>query len=211
MVSLWSELDETEIARRLSAALLSNSYTEGPGIPPELLFNPGPPRPAAVLMPLLHQPPGWHLLYTRRNTSLPEHSGQVAFPGGSSDPEDLTPEGTALREAYEEIGMRPEHVRILGKLHPFLTVTNYQVTPVVGVIPWPYPLVPASEEVSRAFTIPLAWLADPANQEIHQRELPQPHPPVPVIYFREYDGEVLWGASARFTLSLIEALTRYPG
>ena len=203
----WNALTEAEIMRRLFAAYQPGIEPESPGIPPDLLFNPGPSRPAAVLIPMLRQNDGWHLLYTRRNSDLPEHSGQVAFPGGRSDPDDASPEDTALREAYEEIGLSPKDVRILGRMHDFLTVTNYLVTPVIGVIPWPYPLMLADHEVSRAFTISLAWLADPANQEIYERLLPEPYTPVPVIYYHEYDGEVLWGASARFTVRLIEVLS----
>jgi hypothetical protein len=77
---------------------------------------------------------------------------------------------------------------------------------VVGVIPWPYLFRLAVDEVSRVFTIPLQWLAEPANYELRERILPDPYPPVSVIYYRPYDGEVLWGASARFTLALIDAL-----
>jgi 8-oxo-dGTP pyrophosphatase MutT (NUDIX family) len=203
----WNALTEAEIMRRLAAAYQPGTEPESPGIPPDLLFNPGPSRPAAVLIPMLRQNGGWHLLYTRRNSDLPEHSGQVAFPGGRSDPDDANPEDTALREAQEEIGLSPRDVRLLGRMHDFLTVTNYLVTPVIGVIPWPYPLILADHEVSRAFTISLDWLADPANQEIYERLLPEPHTPVPVIYYHEYDGEVLWGASARFTVRLIEVLS----
>lgn len=172
---------------------------------------PGTPRPAAVLMPLLKQDNAWHLLLTRRNSNLQEHSGQVAFPGGRMDPEDANLEQTALREAYEEIGLHPKDVRILGQLRELLTITNYRVTPIVGVIPWPYPLRLQSEEVSRAFTIPLDWLADPANRETHEHQLPAPFDAVSVIYFQPYDGEVLWGASARFTLTLLQTLCRNGG
>jgi 8-oxo-dGTP pyrophosphatase MutT (NUDIX family) len=204
----WNALTEAEIKSLLEAENQQGIEPESPGIPLELLFNPGPSRPAAVLIPMLRLADSWHLLYTRRHSDLPEHSGQVSFPGGRSDPEDANPEQTALRESREEIGLSPDRVRLLGRMHDFLTVTNYVVTPVVGVIPWPYPLKLADYEVSRAFTIPLAWLADPANQEIYQRLLPGPYNPVPVIYFHEYDGEVLWGASARFTVRLIEILSK---
>lgn len=203
----WNGLSESEIKQRLAAAYQPGIEAESPGIPLEFLFNPGPARPAAVLIPMLFAAEGWELLYTRRNSDLPEHSGQVSFPGGRSDPEDANPEETALREAYEEIGLSPADVRLLGRMNDFLTVTNYLVTPVIGVIPWPYQLQLADYEVSRAFTIPLSWLADPVNLEMHQRSLPEPHNPVPVIYFHEYDGEVLWGASARFTVRLIEILS----
>lgn len=202
-LSDWSEAD---IALRLAQALDRAGGTAHPEFAELTEFLPGPPRLAAVLIPFLRKVDGWHVLFTRRNADLPEHSGQVAFPGGRADPEDAFPEGTALREAHEEIGLDPAEVRILGRLRDFLTITNYRVTPVVGVMPWPYRLHLASQEVSRAFTIPLAWLANPANHEVRRRALPPPYAPVPVIYFHPYDGEVLWGASARFTLALIEIL-----
>ncbi len=200
-------LTEEEIARRLEAGQQAYgrevSYPDSL-YPPELLAR--PPRQAAVLIPLLPAEDGWRVLFTRRNASLAEHSGQVAFPGGRADPGDNGPVSTALREAQEEIGLLPEHVRVLGRLNEFTTHTGYRVTPVVGAIPWPYPLRPESMEVSRIFTIPLSWLADPQNYEEQQRTLPPPYGSVPVIYYRPYDGEVLWGASARFTLTLLKYL-----
>lgn len=165
-----------------------------------------PPRPAAVLIPLLTISNSYHLLFTRRTGNLPEHSGQVAFPGGQTDAEDTSPEETALREAQEEIGLSPEDVRILGRLKRTLTITNYLVTPVVGAVPWPYPFHVATHEVSRIFTIPLAWLANPANYEIKQRPLPPPYSPVPVIYFNHYEEELLWGITAQITIDLLKAL-----
>lgn len=211
MKRILTDLTESEIARRLRRtsngnARAGNSGTAEPAyeFPPE--FLPRPLRPAAVLIPLLRNTGRWEVLFTRRNADLPEHSGQVAFPGGRADPGDGSPEETALREAAEEIGLQPEDVSLLGRLKTFATITAYEVTPVVGVMPWPYPLKLAEIEVSRAFTIPLVWLSNPANLEVQQRELPAPHAPVDVYYFKPYDGEVLWGASARFTLALLEAL-----
>ena len=197
------ELSEEQIIHRLRSAVNAQPVADEPEY--SALFS-TEPLPAAVLIPLLRHEGEWHLLLTRRNNDLAEHSGQVAFPGGRADPEDSDPEITALREADEEIGLAPGDVRILGRMRQFRTITNYCVTPVVGVIPWPYPLRLANEEVSRAFIIPLNWLADPANREIEQRELP-PYGTVSVIFFHPYDGEVLWGASARFTMSLLEVLT----
>lgn len=202
------ELTAQEISRRLEATLAKLEGIELSSgsfpYPSELL--PDAPRPAAVLIPLLRDHGAWHVLFTRRHHHLAEHSGQVAFPGGRADPGDASPERTALREAYEEIGVRPGDVRVLGKLEPFRTITNYCVTPVVGVIPWPYPLRLSPVEVSRAFTIPLAWLADPQNFEERRRELPAPFGEASVIYYQPYQGEVLWGASARFTLRLLHVL-----
>ncbi len=176
------------------------------------------PKPAAVLVPLLRAPlgknggSGWHLLLTRRSDSLAEHRGQVAFPGGRCDPEDLTAEATALREAYEEIGLPPKQVEILGRLSDMWTITNYSITPIVAAIPWPFPLSLASHEVSRVFTIPLAWLANPSHYEIRQRTIPSPYSlqlksdSYPIIYFHPYEGEVLWGVSAEITNNLIRLL-----
>jgi len=199
-------LTSQEIAHRLAEANLSGPHIPYLEFPKLLEILPGQPRPAAVLIPLLRDNDAWQVLYTRRHVNLPEHSGQVAFPGGRSDPGDTSPEVTALREAHEEIGLAPQDVVVLGRLHDFVTITNYQVTPVVGVIPWPYSFHLAEEEVSRIFTIPLKWLAQSANFEERWRSLPAPYEPIPVIYYKEYDGETLWGASARFTLLFLNCL-----
>jgi 8-oxo-dGTP pyrophosphatase MutT (NUDIX family) len=165
-------------------------------------------RPAAVMIPFLKNGGEWHLLFIRRASKLKDpHSGQVAFPGGANDPQDIDLKATALREMSEEIGVNPADVRILGKLQEFITITSYQVTPFVGHIPWPYPLKLEQSEVSRAFTIPLKWLADPKNHHTRQRALPPPYEPVSVVYFQPYDGEVLWGATAGFTIALLDVLT----
>jgi len=200
------DLSEAEISRRLKQnypSAMADPLLEFPSL---LDWANGVPRPAAVLVPLVRQDSTWSVLLTRRNADLPEHSGQVAFPGGRADPQDSSAEFTALRESHEEIGLNPQDVRLLGRLPDYFTITNYLVTPVVGALPWPYPLQPADVEVSRVFTIPLDWLADPANREERLRSLPQPYPPVSVVYFRPYDGELLWGASARIALALLHML-----
>jgi 8-oxo-dGTP pyrophosphatase MutT (NUDIX family) len=164
------------------------------------------PRPAAVLIPFLHKEGEWHILFTRRTDNLPEHSGQVAFPGGRTDPQDSSPVATALREADEEISLKPDVVKILGSLKRLPTITNYFVTPIVGAIPWPYEFSIKEEEVSKIFTIPLKWLSDPNNHKIHQRVLSVSNKLMPVVYFKQYDGELLWGVSARITINLLQTL-----
>jgi len=195
------DLSESEISRRLATAPLMPA-TEGNF----LNWMPLSPRPAAVLIPFLRVADGWHILFTRRTETVADHKGQVAFPGGRADPGDPSPEYTALREAEEEIGLTPGDVRILGHLQKLPTITNYCITPVVGVIPWPYPLRLAAVEVNRAFCIPLDWLAEPAHHEIRTRTLPGNGVPLPVIYFQPYDGELLWGVSAQITVNLLFAL-----
>ncbi len=176
------------------------------------------PRPAAVLIPLFlanlseEGKLGWQVLLTRRTNSVAEHQGQVAYPGGRADPTDISPETTALREAWEEIGLNPAQVRILGRMQNLHTISNYLVTPIVGVIPWPFPVQLEETEVSRVFSIPLDWLADPQNHEVRNRSIPNSyvnflHSKIyPVIYFQPYQDELLWGVSAEITLQLINIL-----
>jgi 8-oxo-dGTP pyrophosphatase MutT (NUDIX family) len=199
-----------EISQRLASVRDNVCPPEAPKMhpyPPELVSPSGDgPRPSAVLIPLLREDGQWRILFTRRTDHLADHSGQVAFPGGRSEPGDASPEDTALREAYEEIGLAPEKVRILGRTDSFITITNYCVTPVVGLIDWPFEIKLDLNEVSRVFTIPLSWLEDRRNYEILERKLPDPYPPVGVIYFEPYEEEILWGVSAQIMLNLLDIL-----
>jgi 8-oxo-dGTP pyrophosphatase MutT (NUDIX family) len=148
----------------------------------------------------------WHLLYILRSRVEGDmHSAQVAFPGGRLDPGETKAEQAALREANEEIGLQPEGVSLLGNLEEFITISDYKVTPVVGVIPWPFEMHPDPREVQRVFTIPLGWLADPTNREVRQRVAPGGQA-LDVVYFKEYDRELLWGVTARITLNFLQAL-----
>lgn len=162
-------------------------------------------RQAAVLVPLVSWDGEWHLLFTRRTDRVETHKGQVSFPGGAADPEDHSPEDTALREAEEEIGLRRGDVRVLGRLGEMITITHFHVTPVVGVIPWPYAFLVHTVEVSRVFTMPLAWLADERNRH----EFLRPETNRSLIAYIPFDGELLWGATARMTVNLIKALVSY--
>ncbi|MEZ5451413.1 MAG: CoA pyrophosphatase [Thiothrix sp.] len=164
-------------------------------------------REAGVLVPFVRMGNSWHLLFIRRPASATDrHGGQVAFAGGKRDPEDVDLIATALREAHEEVGIQPQDVRVLGQLTPHHSVSRFRIAPVVGTVPWPYNLIPSPQEVARIFTIPLNWLAQPQHHEIRYRQLADLTEPVPVVYFQEYDHEVLWGATARITLSLLACL-----
>ena len=164
------------------------------------------PKAAAVLIPMLRQDDEWHLLYIlRAQVEGDIHSAQVAFPGGRLDPGETRPQEAALREAREEIELDTSRVRLLGHLEDFITISNYRVTPVVGVIPWPTELHPDEREVQRTFTIPVAWLADPTNREERDR-VGTDGQTLKVVYFTQYDRELLWGVTARITLNFLKAL-----
>ena len=195
------DLTESEISRRLADAQLFPAEEHS-----SAHWLPASPRPAAVLIPFLRVADEWHLLFTRRTETVADHKGQVAFPGGSANPGDPSPEFTALREAEEEVGLNPADVSVLGRLCQLPTISNYCITPIVAVIPWPYPLHLAAIEVCRTFFIPLTWLADPAHHETRTRFLPGTSQSLPVIYFQPYDGELLWGVSAQITVNLLTAL-----
>lgn len=165
-------------------------------------------RQAAVLMPLFVDEGEWKVLFTRRSDVVQDHKGQVSFPGGAADASDESPEDTARREMYEEVGIRPEAVDLLGRMNDMPTITSYLITPVVGVISWPVKLEANPGEVARVFSIPLCWLADETHHEERLYRLPDgsEHP---VIYFSEFDGELLWGVTARIVLEFL-ALTGLP-
>ena len=162
--------------------------------------------PAAVLIPLYQDDGDWKLLFTRRTDSVDTHAGQVSFPGGQIEDSDVSIMATALREAQEEIGLNPEDVETLGQLNPLFTVTQFLVTPVVGVIPWPYPLRTSPTEVARTFGVPIRWLADPGNLEVKEREPLAPGRSIRVYYFKEFEGETIWGVTARITVNLLQML-----
>jgi 8-oxo-dGTP pyrophosphatase MutT (NUDIX family) len=157
---------------------------------------------AAVLIPLVWYDDEWHLLFTRRTDKVESHKGQVSFPGGACDEGETTPEQTALREAEEEIGLNPNDVKVLGRLTNMITITYFRVTPVVGVIRWPAVFRVGEHEVARVFTIPVGWLANPLNRW----EFERPRTTRTLIAYHPYDGELLWGATARMTIDFLKVL-----
>jgi 8-oxo-dGTP pyrophosphatase MutT (NUDIX family) len=157
---------------------------------------------AAVLIPLAWHDDEWHVLFTRRTDRVESHKGQVSFPGGACDEGETTPEETALREADEEIGLNPHDVKVLGRISNMITITYFRVTPVVGVIQWPTVFRVGEHEVARVFTIPLMWLANPMNRW----EFEMPGRNRSLIAYHPYDGELLWGATARMTVDFLKVL-----
>jgi len=201
-MSDWDQLSIEDIRARLQAQS-ETTYD----VPPEMLGDHS--REAAVLVPFVRVEQAWHILYIRRTQFEGDrHSGQVAFAGGKRDLEDVDLAATALREAEEEIGIAVGDVNLLGTISHHHTISEFQVTPFVAEMPWPYPLKLDEVEVARAFTLPLSWLAEESNYRSEDRLHPDSSRPWPVVYYDTYDGELLWGATARMTLTLIDVLRR---
>ncbi len=196
----FPEITAAYITAKLQAAQAGSFAAP---VPEQANFVPGlETKCAAVLLPLLRLGNEWHLLYTRRTDRVETHKGQVSFPGGACDPGEEHPEQTALREAEEEIGLHARDVRVLGRLSPLVTITGFRVSPVVGLIPWPYAFRVENVEVARVFLMPLSWLADKRNRW----EFSLPGRKSRLIVYHPYDGEVLWGATALMTDSFLHAL-----
>jgi len=185
-----------------SQELDSNICPPFPGI------NTGPIQPAAVLIPLLLDQDVWKLLFIKRTRHQDDpHSGQIAFPGGRAEKNDLSLKDTALREVKEEIGINPDQVKILGQSCSITTVTDYEISPSVGILPWPATLTLSIEEVEKTLLIPINWLADPENiQSRPWRSRSVPEIELPVFFFNEFEGEILWGATAQIVVDFLKLI-----
>ena len=195
-LSVTEEFIRTKLREAIESAPSSDGYAEID------LTSETRLKCAAVLIPLLRQGDEWHLLFTRRTDKVESHKGQVSFPGGACDDGETTPEETALREANEEVGIDPQKVRVLGHIMNMITITSFRVTPVVGIIEWPTVLLLGKDEVERVFTIPLLWLADKNNRW----EFSMPGRNCSLIVYHPFDGELLWGATARMTVDFLKVL-----
>ena len=177
-----------DVERRLAAAARS-------GVPP------GSARRAGVLVPLFVREGMLWVVFTRRTDTVAHHRGQISFPGGAEEPGDEDLSQTALRETEEELGVRPDDVKLLGKLSPMVTVTDFYVEPYVAAIPQPYVFTPAESEIAEVVEAPIGALTDPAIKET--KLLPDREEPV---LFYHYRDQVIWGATARMLAELLEAL-----
>ena len=195
-------MTETELRARL-AAIVSEPLTGDVAHGDEVLeILDRPPVPAAVLVPVILGPsPG--ILLTKRNAHLQKHAGQVSFPGGRIDAEDIDAEAAALREAEEEIALDRAHVEVLGRLADYVTGTGYRITPIVGLIPPDLAYRPAPDEVDTVFELPIGVLLDPdapRRRRHHVRGI-----------WREYwvwphPDHYIWGATAAILVHLAQKL-----
>ena len=191
------------LAERLAAAMARIPATDlltGDGV--EVQAIAATPTAAAVLVPVTDRTePG--VLLTQRTETLRNHAGQIAFPGGRADPGDVDLVATALREAEEEIGLPPAQVTVVGLADRYRTVTGFEVTPIVGVIPPDLTLTPAEAEVADLFEVPLSFLLDPA----HHRRVSAPWRGQ-TRYFYEilWNDRRIWGATAAMIVNLSRRL-----
>ncbi|MEM7663957.1 MAG: CoA pyrophosphatase [Pseudomonadota bacterium] len=160
-------------------------------------------RPAAVLCALRPLETGLQVILTQRAAHLNQHAGQVAFPGGKIDAADPTAQDAALREAEEEIGLRPDQVQLLGGLDTYLTSTGYTVTPYVGVIDPGWTPSPDPSEVDTVFEPPLDFLMNPQNRKRHHHDRNGYRR---YYYAMPWQGFYIWGATAGMLKGLSDRL-----
>lgn len=163
-------------------------------------FRPG--RTAAVLVPLLDlEVP--EIVFTRRADNLPQHPGQVSFPGGAAEDNDTSAVQTALREAYEEIGLPAEIVQPIGFLDRMDTISDYRVLPVVALVTPPVRWVPDEREVAEVFTVPLSVALD---VERYEKRMFEQHGHQYPIFTLKWKGHKIWGATAAILMNLISRM-----
>jgi len=160
-------------------------------------------KPAAVLLPLVLRQEA-HVLLTQRTHHLTRHAGQVAFPGGRADANDISLVETALRETQEETGIDPAFVTVAGFLDAYETGTGYAILPVVGILSDGFALSPHAVEVAEIFEVPLSFLLDPANKQRQSREFQGRRRS---FYAFTYEGHYIWGATAAMLLNFAERIS----
>ena len=157
-------------------------------------------KDAAVLVPIIEREQGLTVLFTQRAMHLRHHPGQISFPGGSKDPEDVDFIATALRESEEEIGLDPTNVTPLGWLPKHHTITNYSVYPLVGLIQNLNPLQVNPDEVAQVFEVPLEHFLLRKN---HYTVRPNFKNGKHRVHFMPYQDKIIWGATAAILDKLI--------
>jgi 8-oxo-dGTP pyrophosphatase MutT (NUDIX family) len=158
---------------------------------------------AAVLVPLFQKDGDCHLLFTKRSEEVKYHKGEISFPGGVVDEEDKELINTALREAHEEIGLKESDVQIIGVLDDIVTITEFIVTPIVGLFPYPYPFKVSEVEIAELIEVPLSHLLDEncfGEMEITRGDRKE------IVYAYQYGRHTIWGATARILKQFLDLI-----
>lgn len=161
-------------------------------------------RPAGVLAPVIAKNGRLELILTKRSSALKHHPGQIAFPGGKQDESDVDVVAAALREAHEEIGLPPELVEVLGTLPTHDTVTNFQITPVIGFVRDAFDIIPEPGEVDEVFTVPLSHVLNADNYLVQSRRW---RGQMRHYYVVPYGPYYIWGATARMLRAWADRMT----
>ncbi|HCV00569.1 MAG TPA: CoA pyrophosphatase [Dehalococcoidia bacterium] len=158
--------------------------------------------PAAALLLLYERDDGVHVLFQERSYQVEHHKGEISFPGGARDEKDGSAAGTALRETYEEVGVAPDDVDLLGELDEIWTISNFRLRTFVGWLQdWPYPFQLQQSEVAALLEVPLGYLAEPGNQVEDVREINGRCVVLPSYYWEE---KRIWGATARIVTNFLD-------
>jgi len=161
-------------------------------------------RESAVLIPIFERQGELHFLLTRRTDEVETHKGQISFPGGMRDAGEPLKQ-TALRETYEEVGLK--NVTILGRFHDYVSITDFRVTPYVGLLPDSFKIKAHPAEVAEVIQVPFRIFRDPANlrTERHHRV-----GKMLKVYFYSYGLHTIWGLTARMIKEFLEEVDQYP-
>jgi len=162
--------------------------------------------PAGVLVLLYEKEGEYYVVFTKRTSNVEHHKGEISFPGGAFDNEDKTIEFTALRETYEEVGVKVQDVEILGKLDDMVTRSNFAVTPLVGTIPYPYSFKINEIEVAELLEVPLSHLLDKKNLIQETRAF---NGVTHVMQSYQFKEHVIFGATAMMLRQFLDLV--FPG
>ena len=159
--------------------------------------------PASVLIPIFFKDGKEHILYTKRSETVGSHKGQISFPGGVRDEKDKDFMDTALRESFEEVGLLREDIEILGALDDMkTTTTNYTISPLIGIIPYPYEFKISYNEIDVLLEVPLETLLDKTNY-IEDKDYKYKGKPYHYRAFL-FENHHIWGTTARITRRFLE-------
>ncbi|HEY5475923.1 MAG TPA: CoA pyrophosphatase [Tepidiformaceae bacterium] len=164
-----------------------------------------PGAEAAAVLVLLYEHQGrQHVIFQKRTDQVRDHKGQISFPGGAVDPEDVDLVSTALRETHEEIGVHPDHIEVLGQLDDMVTISNFRVTPFVGWLDrYPYEWRFSDEEVAYLLEVPLDHLRNPASLVPDRRMI---NGKERTFQSYQWGDDLIWGATARMLSNFLDVV-----
>lgn len=162
--------------------------------------------PAAVIIPIFDKGGEAHILFTLRTDKVLHHKGQVSFPGGAWEEQDATLADTALRETFEEVGIPPGQMKIIGQLDDFPTITDFLVTPYVAMIPYPYPTAINTDEVAELLEVPLNLFLTDEHFEMKEKRYGDKTYPV---YYYYFNHTVIWGVTGFIVNRFVELAFGY--